>query len=180
MYPAMPLKSNSFFKSFCSNGDAKLYVTVPHALCQFVDASYAPQVLNRHSLSGHIDLIGTVSVDWKCHKLVTCADSSTNAETQTYFNSGCCMEIKHCFLQQIGQLLLKPSHLFTSLRTCYDKPTQIFEDNKGTIDMCAAEWVTSNHKHIDALLQYLHELHEKGTFVCHPVSTHVQWAEDMV
>ena len=77
----MPLKSNSFFKSLCSNGDAIFNVTVSHALCQFVDTSYAPQALNRHSLSEHIDLIGTVAVDWKCQKLVTCADSSTNAET---------------------------------------------------------------------------------------------------
>ena len=90
------------------------------------------------------------------------------------------METKSLFLQQIGQFVSTQSRLFTSLKSCYDKPTKIFEDNKGTIDMCAAERASPNHKHIDVPLQHLHELHEKGTFVCRPVSTHVQWADAMV
>ena len=71
------------------------------------------------------------------------------------------METKSLFLQQIGQFVSTQSRLFTSLKSCYDKPTKIFEDNKGTIDMCAAERVISNHKHINVSLQYLPELHKK-------------------
>ena len=37
--------------------------------------------------------------------------------------------------------------------------------------------VTSNLKHIDLPLQYMHDIHERGILQCVPCSTHVQWAD---
>lgn len=45
----------------------------------------------------------------------------------------------------------------------YTQPSPIFEENKGTRDMLAAGKVTSNLKHVDIPLTYLHALHESAT-----------------
>ena len=66
-------------------------------------------------------------------------------------------------MRQIGVLLPKESPIAPSFRLNYDLPTPIFEDNKGTRDMIEAGRVTSNLKHLDLPVTYLHILHESAT-----------------
>ena len=57
------------------------------------------------------------------------------------------------------------------------KPTTVFENNSGTSMMFNSGWVTSNLKHLDLPLQYMHDIHERGILQCVPCSTNVQWAD---
>ena len=81
------------------------------------------------------------------------------------------------FLQQIGLLIKNPTPLLSALQECYTEPTQVYEDNQGGAQMFQSGRVTSNLKHIDLPLQYMHDIHERGILKCIPCSTHVQWAD---
>ena len=84
---------------------------------------------------------------------------------------------KQAFLQQIGQLLVDPTPMFTCFKTGHEQPTPIFEDNKGTHDMFKSGRVTTKLKHLDIPLEFMHEIHSRGSLQCKPCSTHVQWGD---
>jgi hypothetical protein len=175
-YPNKPLTSTSMFETFTSKGDIKHRLAVPHCLCSHVDSSFAPHE-DRHSVSGHVETIGTVAIDWKTEKQVTCASSSSDSEVRSYYSGGKRTIKKRRFLQQIGLLLHKPTPLLTTLTTAHTQPTTVFEDNSGTSMMFNSGRVTSNLKHVDLPLQYMHDIHERGILQCIQCSTHVQWAD---
>ena len=96
-------------------------------------------------------------------KQLSCATSATDAETRQYYTSAKRIVRIRNFLRQIGVLIPKSSPILPSFQLNYQLPTPVFEDNKGTRDMLAAGKVTSNLKHIDVPLTYLHSLHESAT-----------------
>ena len=61
----------------------------------------------------------------------------------------------------------------------FNSPTPIFEDNKGTRDMLAAQQVTSNLKHMDVPLRYVHEQHENQAITCLPCPSQNMFADTM-
>ena len=71
----------------------------------------------------------------------------------------------------MGVHLREASPVLTNFEANYNSPTPIFEDNKGTRDMLEAQHVTSNFKHMDIPLRYVHEEHEYGDLVCLPCSS---------
>ena len=66
-YPNKTLTSTTLFETLTSNGDSKHRLVVPHFLCYHVDLSFAPHA-DRHSVSGHVETIGTLAIDWKTKK----------------------------------------------------------------------------------------------------------------
>jgi len=93
-------------------------------------------------------------------KQTSCATSATDAETRQYYDAA----KRTLFLRQIGLTMPKASPpVLPSFALNYELPSPIFEDNKGTRDMLAAGKVTSNLKHVDIPLTYLHSLHESST-----------------
>ena len=87
-FPAKPLTSENIFQSYKSHSDPAHWLIVPHCLCSHVDSSFAPFQDNRHSISGHVENIGTVAVGWKTTKQVTCATWASDAKTQACFLEG--------------------------------------------------------------------------------------------
>ena len=152
---------------------------VPHCLCGHVDSSFAPFKEDRHSITACVETIGTTAVGWRVTKQQSCATSATDSETRAYYVE--CKRIKQMrmFLQQIGLLLPEPSPVATALSTNFNMPSPVYEDNKGTRDMIEAGCATSNLKHIDLPLQYMHELHSEGILMCLPCSSPMMFADPL-
>lgn len=162
VYPKQPFTSSTTFRVYSSSGDEVERISVPHCLCGHVDISFAPHKEDRHSVGGHLETLNGVSVDWKTQKQMSCATSATDAETRQYYTAAKRIIRLRNFLRQIGVLLPSSSPITPSFKLNYELPTPVFEDNKGTRDMLAAGRVTSNLKHIDVPLTYLHTLHESS------------------
>ena len=116
-YPNKPLSAEIFFEYHFSSAGAKDRLVVPHCLCEHVDISFAPNIRNKQSVSGHLGTMVTVTVavDWNTGKQVTCASSATDGETRAYYKGGQLTVKYRAFLQQIGHLLHHPTPLLTVL-----------------------------------------------------------------
>ena len=163
VYPRTPFTKHTTLVVHSNKGQPHDSIKIPHCLCCHVDISFAPHAENRHSVGGHVETLNCVAVDWKTTKQMTCATSATDAETRQYYNAAKRAVRIRNFLRQIGVKLPQASQIFPSFKLNYEMPTPIYEDNKGTRDMLAAGKVTSNLKHVDVPLTYLHSLHESST-----------------
>jgi len=163
VYPRQPFTSSTQLQVHSSTGALVDSLKLPHCLCGHVDISFAPYKEFRHSVGGHVETLNGVAVDWRTMKQTSCATSATDAETRQYYDAAKrTLRIRN-FLRQIGLTLPQASPVLPSFQLNYTLPTPIFEDNKGTRDMLAAGKVTSNLKHVDIPLTYLHSLHESST-----------------
>ena len=159
MYPKKQFTSSTLFSVYSSQGDTASQLRIPHCLCGHADISFAPHKDRRYSVGGHVETMNTVAIDWRTMKQLSCATSATDAETRQYYSAAKRIVRIRNFLRQIGISLPHSSPILPSFKLNYNLPTPIFEDNKGTRDMLAARKVTSNLKHIDIPLTYLHSLH---------------------
>jgi len=163
VYPRQPFTSSTNLKVHSSTGSLVDSLKLPHCLCGHVDISFAPYKEFRHSVGGHVETLNGVAIDWRTMKQTSCATSATDAETRQYYDAAKrTLRIRN-FLRQIGLTLPQASPVLPSFQLNYTLPSPIFEDNKGTRDMLAAGKVTSNLKHVDIPLTYLHSLHESST-----------------
>ena len=179
MYSRKPFTQETTFQSHFSKAKPDNFLRVPHCLCGHVDSSFAPFKDNRHSVTGCVETLGCTAVSWKTSKQLSCATSATEAETRAYYLSAKRIRKLRNILQQIGIQLREATPILTNFETNYNRPTPIFEDNKGTRDMLAAQQVTSNLKHIDIPLRYVHEEHEYGGLVCLPCSSENMFADSL-
>ena len=176
VYPKRKFHRHTRLTIHSSTGKETDSLDIPHCLCGHVDISFAPNKEFRHSIGGHVETLNAVAIDWKTSKQSSCATSATDAETRQYYTSAKrTMRIRQ-FLRQIGLALPSASPILPSFRLNYELPSPIFEDNKGTRDMLAAGRVTSNLKHIDIPLTYLHGLHESGTITTSRANSHTMVA----
>jgi len=163
MYPKQNFSSETALTVHSSKGSILDSLKIPHCLCGHVDISFAPYKEFRHSVGGHVETLNCVAIDWRTMKQTSCATSATDAETRQYYDAAKRTLRIRQFLRQIGLSLPHASPVLPSFRLNYEMPSPIFEDNKGTRDMLAAGKVTSNLKHVDIPLTYLHSLHESAT-----------------
>jgi len=171
VYPRQSFQASSSLKVYSSTGELTDSIKVPHCLCGHVDISFAPYKEFRHSVGGHVETLNGVAVDWRTMKQLSCATSATDAETRQYYDAAKrTLRIRN-FLRQIGLSIPKASPILPSFQLNYLMPSPIFEDNKGTRDMLAAGKVTTNLKHVDIPLTYLHSLHESATIKTSPASS---------
>jgi len=163
IYPKQNFSSDTALTVHSSKGSVIDSLKIPHCLCGHVDISFAPYKEFRHSVGGHVETLNCVAIDWRTMKQTSCATSATDAETRQYYDAAKRTLRIRQFLRQIGLALPHASPILPSFRLNYEMPSPIFEDNKGTRDMLAAGKVTSNLKHVDIPLTYLHSLHESAT-----------------
>ena len=171
MYSRKPFDSSTIFQFHFSKATPDSHLRVPHCICGHVDSSFAPYKENRHSITGCIETMGSTAISWKTTKQIACATSATEAETRAYYLE--CKRINklHLLLQQIGIRLKDACPVLANFNANLKFPTPIFEDNKGTRDMIDARQVTTNLRHVDIPLHYVHELHENGVVTCLPCSS---------
>jgi len=171
VYPRLPFTSSTTLQVHSSSGKFVDSLRIPHCLCGHMDISFAPFKGFRHSVGGQVETLNRVAVDWRTMKQSSCATSATDAETRQYYDAAKqTLRIRN-FLRQIGLTMPKASPVLPSFALNYELPSPIFEDNKGTRDMLAAGNVTSNLKHVDIPLMYLHSLHESSTITTSRVGT---------
>ena len=179
MYSNKPFTSETVFQSHFSRAKNTDYLRVPHCLCGHVDSSFAPYKDDIHSITGCIETLDSTAISWKTTKQIACATSATEAETRAYY-FGAKRVCKHRnLLQQMGIRLLSASPIMGNFQANYNTPTPIFEDNKGTRDMLKAQQVTTNLKHVEVPLTYLHEQHEISAITCLPCSSENMFADTL-
>ena len=176
MYPSISLNTITSFTTINTSPKASTRLSIPHCLCGFVDTAPGSR-FDRHQIDGFIELIGTVSVGWGVSKNVSCATSMTDAEIRAYFREAKRIKKIRLLLQQLGHHLHRPSTIHTSMSIHSSQPTCIFEDNKGARDCISAGRITSNLKHVDVPLTYLHEQHENGSLACKPCPSNLMQAD---
>ena len=177
MYSRDPFSASSTFESHFHKTKPNEGLTVPHCLCGHVDSSFAQDKDDRHSISGRVETIGTTAVSWKTTKQTSCATSATDAETRAFYLEAKRIKKHRSLMQQIGLSIPDPTPIVSALENNYNSPTPIFEDNKGTRDMIHANKITSNLKHIDLPLKYVHQLNEAGTLICLPCDSQNMFAD---
>lgn len=142
MYSRRPFTTVSFFESHFSKSTPQTELKVPHCLCGHVDSSFAPFKEHRHSITGCIETLGCTAISWKTTKQISCSTSATEAETRAYYLESKRIRERRTLLQQIGIRLKDATPILTSFSDIFNSPTPIFEDNKGTRDMLAAQQTT--------------------------------------
>ena len=132
--------------------------TKPLRLTAYCDADFAMAEDNRRSYSGYTMYLGNSLISWSSKQQSVTAQSTTEAEY---------MAMSHamkdvCYLR----------FLLTSLGAHQSKPTKLYCDNRGAIDLTANPIHHSRTKHIDYRYHRIRDEIERGTLVVDYVSTH--------
>ena len=104
-------------------------------LIGFSDADWARDLNTRKSTSGYIFQIGGATVSWCSRKQSAVAKSSTEAE--------------YVALSSATQEAIWLRRLMKDLGNITDKPTTIFQDNQGAIELAKNDIYHNRTKHID-------------------------------
>ena len=116
---------------------------VPHILCGFSEnASGLVHLL--YQIDGCLEAIGSVVINWKTSKNISCSTSATENKNRALFKAAKRCHQPRMFLQQLDPLFAIPTIIFIKFIAKLFEPTIIFEDNKGACDCIQAYKVTSN------------------------------------
>lgn len=120
-------------------------------LVVYADAAYAPRDTRRKSVSGAAVMCGGAAIQWISRTQKTSTLSTSEAEYVAMAEG-----FKEAlFLRSVWRFLLPDFG---------DPCIQVFEDNKGAIQIAVNPVTNSNSKHIDVRHHFLRELVEKGEF----------------
>lgn len=114
------------------------------------DADWANCKLDRKSYSGSVIILAGAPVSWEARKQLTIALSSTEAE---YVAMGSAVK-EILFCQQILEEL--------GLEESSRGPTELFVDNKSSINLASRIGYSARTKHIDVKHHFIRELVENG------------------
>ena len=123
--------------------------------------------------------MGCTAISWKTTKQISCSTSATEAETRAYYLESKRIRERRTLLQQIGIRLKNATPIISNFADIFNSPTPIFEDNKGTRDMLDAQQTTSNLRHMDVPLKFVHEQHENSVIYCLPCKSEHMFADTM-
>ena len=112
-------------------------------LIGFSDADWAGDLDTRKSTSGYVFQIGGATVSWCSRKQSTVAKSSTEAE--------------YVALSSATQEAIWLRRLMKDLGSITDKPTTIFQDNQGAIELAKNDKYHTRTKHIDICHHFVRE-----------------------
>ena len=116
-FPRQPLTSSNVYAIHHSDANKEATITIPNCLCGHIDASWKPFRGHGHSISGHLETILTVAVDWKVSKQLSCATSTTDSETRAFYVEGKRINSFRQFFVQLGQAVNLPSPILSALKT---------------------------------------------------------------
>jgi hypothetical protein len=124
--------------------------TVLNTLECFQDAGLARDLTDRRSISACFHFLYGVAVSWKIGKQPAVAAHSTDAELRAMFTATKRTITFRNFIEHYGYNL--------------PEPTRHHEDNQPSIDIVAANKVTSRVRHIHIPVCYMHHYYDRGTF----------------
>ena len=116
-------------------------------LIGYSDADWAGDHDDRHSTSGQVFLMGNGAVSWSSRKQSLVALSTSEAE--------------YVALSLATQEAIWLRRLMSDIRESAEEPTNLFEDNQGTIAMAKNPVSHSHTKHIDIKYHYVREAIQK-------------------
>ena len=120
---------------FRAHGEEELY--------GYSDANWAGDVDTRRSTSGYVFKIADSTISWSSRKQATVAKSTTEAE--------------YVSLNQATQEAIWMRQLLSDIGHKADKPTLLYEDNQGAIDIAKNQRFHSRTKHIDITFHFIRE-----------------------
>ena len=115
-----------------------------NAIVGYDDASYAPNSLDRKSISGYIFMFNNGPISWRTKKQAITALSSCEAE--------------YISLTEAAKESEWLRQLHTELHPGYNQPIIIFEDNQSTIKISTNNIFSNRTKHIDVRFHFIREL----------------------
>lgn len=125
----------NFGLKFRAHGDEELY--------GYSDANWAGDVDTRRSTSGYVFKIADSTISWSSRKQATVAKSTTEAE--------------YVSLSQATQEAIWMRQLLSDVGHKADKPTLLYEDNQGAIEIAKNQRLHSRTKHIDITFHFIRE-----------------------
>jgi hypothetical protein len=109
----------------------------------YCDADWAGDKFDRHSTSGYLFFLCGAPISWSSHKQATVALSSTEAEYMSLTHASKEATWLRQLLKDLGQEQIKP--------------TLLYEDNRGCIDLAKNPIHHSRTKHIDIQYHFIRE-----------------------
>ena len=131
----------------------------------FADADWANDPVQRKSTTGYIVFFNGAPISW--HSGLQSTISLSSCEAEYVALSECCREVD--YLRSIIDFLHQPS----------ESPTEIFEDNQGTIDLVNNPVHHRRTKHVEVKYHYVRDAQEKGRIVVSKVHTSLNHADIM-
>ena len=125
----------NFGLKFRAHGDKELY--------GYSDANCALDVDTRRSTSGYVFKIADSTISWSSRKQATVAKSTTEAE--------------YVSLSQATQEAIWMRQLLSDIGHKVDKPTLLYEDNQGAIEIAKNQRFHSRTKHINITFHFIRE-----------------------
>ena len=118
-------------------------------LVAFADSDWANDPERRKSVTGYVVFFNGVAISW--HSGLQSVIALSTCEAEYVALSECCREL--AYLREVARFLREPS---------VEKPTVIFEDNQGTIDLVNNPVHHKRTKHIDVKYHYIRLRQEEG------------------
>lgn len=132
-------------------------------LTAYADSDWANDPDQRKSTTGYIVFYNSAPVSW--HSGLQSTISLSSCEAEYVALSECCREVD--YLRSIVAFLHKPE----------GGPTEIFEDNQGTIDLVNNPVHHRRTKHIAVRYHYIRDAQEHGRVIVHKVHTSLNHAD---
>ena len=153
------------------NGMKQHYLTLGlqsgnlNELTIFANSDWGRDIVNQHSVSGYVFMLGDSVISWKAKQQPTVAASST--------------EVKYMSVSQTARQGLWIRRLLIELGLNHIEldPTTVFLDNCGAIDLSKESCHHNHTKHIDIQHHFIHEHVEDGTFHIIHCPTHLMLAD---
>ena len=135
------------------------------SLRAYADADWANDPIQRKSTTGYIVFFNGAPVSWHSGLQGTISLSSCEAEYVAL--SECCREVD--YLRSILDFVQHPA----------DGPTEVFEDNQGTIDLASNPVHHKRTKHVEVKYHYVRDAQDKGRVRVVKVHTTLNHADIM-
>ena len=162
MYPRTNSTTDTFQCHF-AKGNAEFIDHKTHLLVNYNDADLARDLQDRRSVTSTLHTLHGVAVSWTCKKQTETALHSNGAEIRALATG-----VK----QTIGI-----RQFFTNLGISISDPTPTHEDNMATIQQVIKDRLTPQVRHLDVLITWLSDQHNKGIFKPSYINTNMMLAD---
>jgi hypothetical protein len=133
-------------------------------LSQYVDSSFADQVIDRRSTAGEITFLGKCPIQWDSY---VCDNYSIPCSVG---------EAEYIAACEGGKVLMANRNLLEQLGFPQNK-MYMFEDNEACISIALQESSTRKTKHVELQVHYIRDLVKRGLIVMIHIPTNIQLAD---
>jgi hypothetical protein len=133
-------------------------------LSQYVDSSFADQIIDRRSTAGEITFLGKCPIQWDSF---VCDNYSIPCSVG---------EAEYIAACEGGKVLMANRNLLEQLGYPQNK-MYMFEDNEACISIALQESSTRKTKHVELQIHYIRDLVKRGLIVMIHIPTSIQLAD---